>query len=122
MSIEKRILNEIRGRVMEYFVLLETKVACPDKLVFQLLFAVGGFDMVVFDPRKACCEIYEIKHSDQMTKEQCRHLLDSKKCGNTEFRYGKILGKNVIYRGATGTFGEISYLNVEEYLKGLRSN
>ena len=76
MSIEKRILNEIRGRVMEDFVLLETKVACPDKLVFQLLFAVGGFDMVVFDPQKVNCEIYEIKHSDQIAKEQCCHLLD----------------------------------------------
>lgn len=122
MSIEKRILDEIRGRMMEEIVLLETKMARPDMQVFQLQFAVGEFDMVVFDPRNACCEIYEIKHSGQMAKEQCRHLLDSKKCADTEFRYGKILSKNVIYRGNAGTFGEIRYLNVEDYLKSLRNH
>ncbi|MDD5941590.1 AAA family ATPase [Fibrobacter sp.] len=78
MSIEKRILDEIRGRMMEEIVLLETKMARPEKQVFQLQFAVGEFDMVVFDPKNACCEIYEIKHSNQVAKEQCRHLLDAK--------------------------------------------
>ncbi|MBO4435995.1 MAG: AAA family ATPase [Fibrobacter sp.] len=119
MSIEKRILDEIRGRMMEEIVLLETKMARPDKQVFQLQFAVGEFDMVVFDSKNACCEIYEIKHSDQVAKEQCRHLLDAKKCADTEFRYGKILSKNIIYRGSAGALGDINYLNVEEYLKGL---
>ena len=119
MTIEKRILDEIRGRMMEEIVLLETKMARPDKQVFQLQFAVGEFDMVVFDPKNACCEIYEIKHSDQVAKEQCRHLLDAKKCADTEFRYGKILSKNIIYRGSARALGNINYLNVEEYLKGL---
>ena len=119
MSIEKRILDEIRGRMMEEILLLETKMARPDKQVFQLQFAVGEFDMVVFDPKNACCEIYEIKHSDQVAKEQCRHLLDAKKCADTEFRYGKILSKNIIYRGLAKSLGDINYLNVEEYLKGL---
>ncbi|SHM20770.1 AAA family ATPase [Fibrobacter sp. UWB7] len=119
MAIEKRILDEIRGRMMEEIVLLETQIAKPTKQVFQLQFAVGEFDMVVFDPQNACSEIYEIKHSDKIAKEQCRHLLDPKKCAETEFRYGKILSKNVIYRGAKDRFGDINYLNVEEYLKGL---
>lgn len=119
MAIEKRILDEIRGRMMEEIVLMETKIASPAKQVFQLQFAVGEFDMVVFDPQNACSEIYEIKHSDKIAKEQCRHLLDPKKCAETEFRYGKILSKNVIYRGAKDRFGDINYLNVEEYLKGL---
>ena len=119
MSIEKRILDEIRGRMMEEIVLLETKMARLDRQVFQLQFAVGEFDMVVFDPKNACCEIYEIKHSDQVAKEQCRHLLDAKKCADTEFRYGKILSKNIIYRGSAGALGNINYLNVEDYLKGL---
>jgi hypothetical protein len=119
MAIEKRILDEIRGRMMEEIVLLETKIAKPTKQVFQLQFAVGEFDMIVFDPQSAYSEIYEIKHSDKIAKEQCRHLLDPKKCAETEFRYGKILSKNVIYRGAKDRFGDINYLNVEEYLKGL---
>ncbi len=48
---------------MEDIVLLETKITKRDKEVFKLQFAVGEFDMVVFDPSNLSCEIYEIKHS-----------------------------------------------------------
>lgn len=116
MAIEERILDEIRGRMMEEIVLLETKLARPEMQVFQLQFAVGEFDMVVFDPVHACCEIYEIKHSDKIAAEQCRHLLNPKKCAETEFRYGRILSKNVIYRGPSTSRQGINYVNVEEYL------
>ena len=119
MAIEGRILDEIRGRMMEEIVLLETKFARPDMQVFQLQIAVGEFDMVVFDPVHACCEIYEIKHSDKIAAEQCRHLLNQKKCTDTEFRYGRILSKNVIYRGPDASQQGIKYLNVEKYLKSL---
>ena len=119
MAIEGRILDEIRGRMMEEIVLLETKFARPEMQVFQLQFAVGEFDMVVFDPKRACCEIYEIKHSDKIAAEQSRHLQNPKKCAETEFRYGRILSRNVIYRGTSGLRQGIHYLNVEEYLKGL---
>ena len=116
MAIEERILDEIRGRMMEEIVILETKLARPEMQVFQLQFAVGEFDMVVFDPVHACCEIYEIKHSDKIAAEQCRHLLNPRKCAETEFRYGRILSKNVIYRGPSTSRQGINYVNVEEYL------
>jgi predicted AAA+ superfamily ATPase len=116
MAIEERILDEIRGRMMEEIVLLETKLARPEMQVFQLQIAVGEFDMVVFDPVHACCEIYEIKHSDKIAAEQCRHLLNPRKCAETEFRYGRILSKNVIYRGPSTSRQGINYVNVEEYL------
>lgn len=119
MVIESRILDEIRGRMMEEIVLLETKIARPEMQVFQLQFAVGEFDMVVFDAKHACCEIYEIKHSDKVADEQRRHLLNPKKCAETEFRYGKILSKNVIYRGADVSVQGVRYLNVEKYLEKL---
>lgn len=121
--VTERIMDEIRGRMMEDIVLLETKTARKDCEVFKLQFAVGEFDMVVFDPEKGCCEIFEIKHSDQSAKEQYRHLIDEHKCQETEFRYGPIMGKNVIYRGKAQTIetdkGEMHYLNIEKYLKGL---
>ena len=121
--VTERIMDEIRGRMMEDIVLLETKAARKDCEVFKLQFAVGEFDMVVFDPEKGCCEIFEIKHSDQSAKEQYRHLIDERKCQETEFRYGPIMGKNVIYRGKAQTIetdkGEMHYLNIEKYLKGL---
>ena len=93
-----RLLSEIRGRMMEDIVLLETKLANPKKKVFKLQFTIGEFDMVVFDPKELNCEIYEIKYSREAVKEQYRHLDDEEKCAMTTHRYGDIKGKYVIYR------------------------
>lgn len=114
-----RLLSEIRGRMMEDIVLLETKLANPKKKVFKLQFTIGEFDMVVFDPKELNCEIYEIKYSREAVKEQYRHLDDEEKCAMTTHRYGDIKGKYVIYRGEDSSYGDIQYLNVEEYLKSL---
>lgn len=117
--VTQRILNEIKGRMMEDIVLLETKLANPKKQVFVLQFAVGEFDMVLFDPETSSCKIFEIKHSDQIIQQQYRHLIDEKKCSDTEHRYGTITDKYVLYRGKTQNIGEIQYKNVEEYLNNL---
>ena len=113
-----RIRSEIMGRIMEDIVLLETALANPKKQVFVLQFAVGEFDMVVFDPAAASCEIFEIKHSAELVPEQARHLIDPEKCAMTEHRYGPITGKTVLYRGTTQDGDGVKYVNVEEYLKG----
>lgn len=117
--ILERILSEIQGRMMEDIVLLETKLAKPDKEVFQLQFAVGEFDMVVADPKALTCEIYEIKHSQEVVPAQYRHLTDEEKCAQTEHRYGAITARTVIYRGETKKSDNVKYVNVEAYLKGL---
>ena len=114
-----RILDEIRGRMMEDIVLLETKKAYPGKTVARLQFPIGEFDMIVADPNDISCEIYEIKHSKEVVADQYRFLTDPEKCHDTEFRYGPIKGKHVIYRGEQKKEGEVTYLNVEEYLKSL---
>ena len=117
--VTQRILNDIRGRMMEDIVVLETQIAKPDCEVFKLLFATGEFDMVVFEPESECCSIYEIKHSAEIVANQYRHLIDENKCKETEFRFGNIKGKYVIYRGDTCNFEGVQYLNVEEYLRNL---
>lgn len=125
--VTERIIDEIKGRMMEDIVLLETKLSKKKCEVFRLQFAIGEFDMVVSNPDEGTCEIYEIKHSKEVVPQQCKHLLDEQKCKDTEFRYGTITGKYVIYRGATislvqagiETPEDVTYLNVEEYLKKL---
>ena len=125
--VTERIIDEIKGRMMEDIVLLETKLSKKKCEVFRLQFAIGEFDMVVFNPDEGTCEIYEIKHSKEVVPQQCKHLLDEQKCKDTEFRYGTIIGKYVIYRGATTSLvqtevetpEDVTYLNVEEYLKKL---
>ena len=116
-----RIMDEIRGRMMEDIVLLETMLANPDKQVFRLQFAVGEFDMVVADPAAVTCEIYEIKHSQEAVPAQYKHLIDQEKCSATEFRYGEITKKSVIYRGEPYQDQDIIYQNVETYLNKLGS-
>lgn len=47
-------------------------------------------------------------------------LIDEEKLKSTEFRYGKITKKVVIYHGENTTLENgIEYRNVEEYLKSL---
>ena len=118
-AVQARILSEIQGRMLEDIVLLETKLAYPNKQVFVLQFPIGEFDMVVFDPAACTCEIYEIKHSTEATPLQYRHLIDEEKCSQTQHRYGEIAGKTVLYRGESHAEGEIRYKNVEEYLREL---
>ena len=106
--------------MLEDALLLETKLAKPKKQVFVLQFAVGEFDMVVFDPAASSCEIYEIKHSTEIVPEQMHHLIDEEKCKMTEHRFGTITGRYVVYRGPAETVDGVQYLNVEEYLCELR--
>lgn len=117
--ITERILSEIKGRMLEDIVLLETKLANPKKRVFKLQFSNGEFDMVVFDPINGGVEIYEIKYSQESDMHQVRHLVDEEKCAKTQYRFGTITKKAVLYRGANKTVDGIQYQNVEEYLKSL---
>ncbi|MCD8325202.1 MAG: AAA family ATPase [Lachnospiraceae bacterium] len=118
-QILERILSEIKGRMMEDIILLETSLAFPDRQVFQLQFAIGEFDMVIFDPATLSCEIFEIKYSKEVIPNQYRHLINQEKLADTEHRFGKITGRYVIYRGERTQTEGIKYLNVEEYLKSL---
>lgn len=119
IAVLDRIRNEIKGRMMEDVVLLETQLANRKKEVFTYHFAIGEFDMVIFDPKTASCAIYEIKRNTEVVKAQYRHLIDEEKCKATEWRFGPITGKYVIYRGESCDVNGIHYLNVEAYLKDL---
>ena len=119
-AVQNRILTEIKGRMLEDIVLLETKLANPKKQVFVLQFSVGEFDMVVFDPEAGSCQIFEIKHSEKAIPQQYRHLIDKEKCAQTEHRYGPITAKFVLYCGENRIVDDVQYQNVETYLRSLR--
>ena len=120
--VQERILTEIKGRMLEDIVLLETKLTNLKKQVFVLQFPIGEFDMVVFDPEAGSCQIFEIKHSEEAVSQQYRHLVNEEKCAQTEHRYGSITGKFVLYRGKSRVVDGIPYQNVEEYLRNLGDN
>ena len=121
-QVTDRILEEVRGRMMEDIVLLETmKAADKNHRVFKLQFEAGEFDMVIYDQKENRCEIFEIKHSSEQVPLQYRHLIDEDKCRRTERRFGPIQRRYVLYRGEDIQLENgVQYRNVEAFLKGLR--
>lgn len=119
--ITERILEEVRGRMLEDIVLLETTRALPKQYkVFKLAFRVGEYDMVIYDRETNSCAAYEIKHSSQYVREQARHLLDEEKLALTSPRYGTLAGRYVLYLGEdVDTEDGIAYRNAEQFLKTL---
>ena len=120
--ITGKILDDVKGRMLEDIVLLEVCKAAPSTMeAFKFKFDAGGeFDMVIYDKTSQNCRIYEIKHSTETNEKQTLHLRDAEKCQIVEKRFGPISGKFVLYRGKD-TFAEgVQYLNVENFLCGLK--
>ena len=120
--IANKILNDVKGRMLEDIVLLEvSKAASKTEEVFKFKFDIGGeYDMVVYDKKAHTCRIYEIKHSNAITEKQVRYLLDDEKCKIVESKFGPINGKFVLYRGENTTSYGVQYLNVEQFLYELK--
>ena len=120
--ITGKILDDVKGRMLEDIVLLEVCKAAPSTMeAFKFKFDAGGeFDMVIYDKTSQNCRIYEIKHSAKVNEKQTIHLRDAEKCQIVENRFGPISGKFVLYRGKD-TFAEgVQYLNVENFQCGLK--
>ena len=116
--IVAKILDDVKGRMLEDIVLLETcKLASRNEEVFKFKFDQGGeYDMVIYDKQKNTCCLYEIKHSTEIVEKQTRYLRDDEKCKSVEAKFGMITGKYVLYRGENKTVDNVQYLNVEQFL------
>ena len=120
------ILDDVKGRMLEDIVLIETRLAFPASPnpfegfdVFKLQFDVGEFDMVVRDNANRTCRLFEIKHSGEVTEQQFRHLVDMEKIRLVRERFGDVTERTVLYRGADADIdGGIHYRNVNAFLKG----
>ncbi len=127
LRICAKIESDVMGRMLEDIVLAETIRAIPyrrDKYrqlrVFKLVFPRGEFDMVICDPEKSTCRLYEIKHTTERDDGQLRHLVDSKKLAYAKHNYGDVLSRTVLYRGENFTHPSgVLYMNVGEWLKEL---
>ena len=120
--ITEKILDDVKGRMLEDIVLLEVCKAAPSTMeAFKFKFDAGGeFDMVIYDKTSQNCRIYEIKHSTEVNEKQTLHLRDAEKCQIVEKRFGPISGKFVLYRGKDTFAKDVQYLNVENFLCGLK--
>ena len=120
--ITGKILDDVKGRMLEDIVLLEVRKTAPSTMeAFKFKFDAGGeFDMVIYDKTSKNCRIYEIKHSTEANEKQTLHLRDAEKCQIVEKRFGPISGKFVLYRGKDKFAEGVQYLNVENFLCGLK--
>lgn len=120
--ITGKILDDVKGRMLEDIVLLEVRKTAPSTMeAFKFKFDAGGeFDMVIYDKAGQNCRIYEIKHSTEVNERQTIHLRDAEKCQIVEKRFGPISGKFVLYRGKDTLAEGVQYLNVENFLCGLK--
>ena len=120
--ITGKILDDVKGRMLEDIVLLEVRKTAPSTMeAFKFKFdASGEFDMVIYDKTNQNCRIYEIKHSTEANEKQTLHLRDAEKCQIVEKRFGPIGGKFVLYRGKDTLAEGVQYLNVENFLCSLK--
>ena len=115
-----RLLEDVRGRMMEDIVLLDRVRSLPaEKRAFKLILSRREFDMAIYDTKNHTVEEYEIKHSKERAAEQRQALLDEELNKEVAAKYGKIIRKCVIYRGETGSEDGVEYLNVNDYLTAL---
>ena len=119
--ITDRILEEVRGRMLEDIVLLETMTALGrNSDVFKYQFATGEYDMLIYGRNERGCAAYEIKHSDKCVSEQSRHLRNENMLLLTTPRFGTLEGRYVLYLGENKeTEDGIAYRNAEQFLKAL---
>ena len=117
----EKILEDVKGRMMEDIVLLETDRALPkNKRAFKLTLPRSEVDMLIYTSKAWTGEAYEIKHSSEIVPRQYHVLEDAEQCALIEKQYGPITKKSVIYRGDSCVLENgIIYQNVEEYLKAL---
>ena len=110
----------VAGHILEEAVLYDTMEAASGRLeVFKLFLNDGEVDMVVRDRDALTCVLVEVKHSDRRYGTQTRHLRNARITSYVESRFGRVVGRYVLYRGEDVEEGCVKYLNVEEYLGNL---
>ncbi len=117
--ITQTILGDVKGRMLEDIVLLETSIRERKRKVFKYAdYVKGEFDMVVFDPEADRTEVYEIKHSSAISFEsQTKYMFDENLVGSLEKRFGPNGKRSVLYRGESAVVEGVEYQNVETFLK-----
>lgn len=118
----QRLLNTAYGLMTEEVVLLDTFHILP-KSVFTFELPNGEFDMIVRDEDENFCHVFEIKHSSEQDERQRIHLENPKNIAFLKKIYNNKCNfqKYVLYQGNQDTVGDISYINIKDYLMSLES-
>lgn len=117
--IIETILADVKGRMLEDMVLLETSLSSRGKRVFKFIdFTLGEYDMAIYDPGEDQVDIFEIKHSSSLfLKAQAKFLTKEDLRASLQKRFGKIRRAYCLYRGKDAEEEGIIYRNVESFLQ-----
>lgn len=120
-ELSEQILMEVRGRMLEEMVLMETEKALSGRYqVFKMQLATGAFDMVVYDTEENNCTLCEVRGTKAVAKNRFRRVPDAEKYRQIERRFGTIKERIMLCRdpqlmGADGN----NYCRIEDYLRSL---
>ena len=112
---------EVRGRMLEEMVLMETEKALSDRYqVFKMQHATGEFDMVVYDTQENNCTLCEVRGTNFAMRNRLRRVTDAEKYRQIEKRFGTITERIMLCRDPNLMAGdENNYGRIEDYLRGL---
>ncbi len=117
-----KILDDVKGRMLEDIVLLETsnKMNKGDLVFKYVSYIEVEIDMVHYHLKDDSFDIYEIKHSDKVSFiDQTKFIKKESLINMISSIYGSLKDKYVLYRGEDSDIEDIHYINVEKYLKSL---
>ncbi len=121
--ILNKILSDVKGRMLEEIVLLESTFAKKStEIVFKYIDNItwAECDMVKYNKRKDSFVAYEIKHAKKANvATQAKHLNNKNFMLELSKKYGTLEKKVVLYRGHAQEIDGIKYLPVDYYLKNL---
>ena len=128
-NLTQMFLDMAKGRILEEIIRHETRIALKkykNISVYKLEFngeekvRRGEYDMLIYNSEKNTCQIYEIKHSKHQSKRQKHWLIHQANNQLTEYFFGPITSRTVIYIGQNVS-GPINYLNASDYLLNIES-
>lgn len=118
--IIEKIMSDVKGRMLEDIVLLETTLKKKkNQLVFKYQFLGGGeYDLVIFDGDTHSTQLFEIKHSKEVAfEQQTKYLRNQEMLDIVAHRFSPITSKTVLYRGNSQVIDGVYYQNIKEFLK-----
>lgn len=125
-----KLEEQIFGRMTEEIVLFDTREFLSRDIydVCKPYFDISGkykaeYDMLVYNKNTHEYYAFEIKHSPEAVKDQCKHLLNPEVREAVDFQFGNRKGVSVLYRGSPfKTTDGICYLNLADFLITLDQN
>ncbi len=120
-ELAERILMEVRGRMLEEMVLMETEKALSGRYqVFKMQLATGEFDMVVYDTEENNCTLCEVRGTNGAARNRFRRVPDAEKYRQIERRFGSIRERIMLCRDPQLMGNDRGkYCRIEDYLRGL---